>query len=114
MEVKGPTYRVWYDDASKTVHFEGSLRLNGVAEYAPIVELLDSLLASTTDEIRWDLTELEFLNSSGINVLYRHIIEARKKGGVDFKVRGTTEKPWQKKSLPNMKKFLPTLVLDLV
>ena len=77
-DIKGPGYRVWFDAPARTVHFEGVLRLS-TSEYKPIEDLLDRvLLAHPSLGLR--MTELQFLNSSGINMLYKFAIAARKKG----------------------------------
>ena len=44
-EIKGQGYRVWYDPSSRTVHFEGVLRLS-TSEYKPIEELLEKVRAA--------------------------------------------------------------------
>jgi hypothetical protein len=113
MDIKTSDYRVWYDDASRTIFFEGSLRLSGVDDYTPIADLLNQSLAASKNDLVWDLRELEFLNSSGINVLYKFLIMARKDGNVMMTVKGSNGIPWQQKSMPNMKKFLPSLTLML-
>jgi hypothetical protein len=105
MEIKGGNYRVWYDPAEITVYLEGILRLGGTTEYAPIEELLDKVLASNPQTITLDVRALNFLNSSGINVLYKFAIATRKKGELQLIVRGSKSIPWQGKSLPNLKKF---------
>jgi hypothetical protein len=59
------------------------------------------------------LRELAFLNSSGINTLYKFAIALRKRGGVKLTVLASSEISWQGKSLPNVKKFLPTAELAI-
>jgi hypothetical protein len=105
MEIKGGNYRVWYDPSEVVVYLEGILRLGGTTEYAPIEELLDKVLATNPPTITLDVRALNFLNSSGINVLYKFAIATRKKGELQLIVRGSKSIPWQGKSLPNLKKF---------
>lgn len=105
MEIKGGNYRVWYDPDDITVHLEGILRLSGAQEYAPIEELLEKVLNTNPKTITLDVRALNFLNSSGINVLYKFAIATRKRGELQLVVRGSKTIPWQGKSLPNLKKF---------
>jgi len=105
MEIKGGNYRVWYDPTEVTVFFEGILRLSGTQEYQPIEELLEKVLLTNPKIVTLDLRGLNFLNSSGINVLYKFAIATRKKGELQLVVRGSKNIPWQGKSLPNLKKF---------
>ncbi len=105
MEIKGENYRVWYDPSEVKVHFEGILRLSGAQEYQPIEDLLHKVLATDPKTVTLDVRALSFLNSSGINVLYKFAIAARKKGDLQLVVHGSKAVPWQGKSLPNLKKF---------
>ncbi|MBK7826022.1 hypothetical protein [Nannocystis sp.] len=111
-EIKGPGYRVLYDANSATVHFEGSLRL-GTAEYEPIAALLNSVLEQRPQAITLRMTDLVFLNSSGINTLYKFAIAIRKLGGLAVHVQASSTISWQSKSLPNLRKFLPTITLTM-
>ena len=114
MEIKGINYRVWYDPAEVIIYFEGILRLGGPQEYQPIEDLMDKVLLTEPRRITLDVRALNFLNSSGINVLYKFAIATRKKGDLQLVVRGSKSIPWQGKSLPNLKKFNSNFELILM
>ena len=109
MEINTNEYQVWTE--ASTVFFEGTMRLGGTESYAPISDLLNQALAENPTALTLDLTGLEFLNSSGINLLAKFTIAVRKQGGVAFTVKGTPRIPWQGKSLPNLKKLYSDLEL---
>jgi hypothetical protein len=109
MEIKTNEYQVWIED--ETVYFEGTMRLSGTEGYAEINDLLNSTLANNPRQLVLDLTGLEFLNSSGINLLAKFTIAVRKLSGVALAVHGSSRIPWQGKSLPNLKKLYPELQL---
>ncbi|MGK7879797.1 MAG: hypothetical protein AB4060_06805 [Crocosphaera sp.] len=113
MEVKGENYSVTYDNETITVNFQGSLRLGGMEEYAPIVKLLNQVVDMEPEIITLDLKTLKFLNSSGISMLSKFVINIRKKKSSAIAVKGSNAIPWQGKSLKNLQRLMPTLTLEL-
>jgi len=111
-EIKGPGYRVWFDAETSTVHLEGSLRL-GTHEYEPIAALLNSVVERHPPAITLRMTDLVFLNSSGINTLYKFTIAIRKLGDIAVHVQASSTISWQSKSLPNLRKFLPGITITM-
>lgn len=103
MEIKTADYTVWTEGA--TIHYEGTLRLSGTDAYQPILDVMQGVLAEKPQKLVLDLTQLEFLNSSGINLLAKFTIELRKQPDVGMQVLGSTRIPWQSKSLPNLQKL---------
>jgi hypothetical protein len=113
MEIKGESYTVTYDPDTTTIICEGSFRLRGTEEYAPIVKMLDDVADEQPSTITLNLRELQFLNSSGINTLSKFVIKLRKQKTTSLIIQGSHEYPWQAKSLKNLKRLLPTLELEL-
>lgn len=112
MEIKTNEYRVWTEGS--TIHYEGTMRLSGTEAYAPVLALMQQVLADKPGKVVLDLTELEFLNSSGINLLAKFTIDVRKTPEVGMQVLGSTKIPWQSKSLPNLQKLHKAVELTIV
>ena len=113
MDIKSENYSVIYDEASHNITFCGSLRLNGSAEYASISKLLNNVIQQEPEKIILDLKELKFLNSSGISVLSRFVINVRKRQNIQMIVIGAKQNPWQGKSLKNLQRLMPSLQLKM-
>lgn len=111
MEIRDENFRIWAE--RDAIFFDGVLRLAGPEAYAPIYSLAVAALHERHERLVLDLTGLEFLNSSGINLLAKLTIEARKQPDVRLVIKGTAQYPWQSKSLPNLKKLYPALDLQL-
>jgi hypothetical protein len=112
MEIKTKDYHVNYDSETTTLLCKGSLRLSGKEEYAPIEQIFDQVVELEPPLLKFNLKELEFLNSSGINVLSKFIIRIRQKKNVSMIVQGSQLIPWQGKSLKNLRRLMPTLQLE--
>ena len=126
VEIKTDDYTISHKIETLTVVCKGSLRLSGKDDYDPIIKLLENVVdtVKVDDEesnlpqeapiITLDLRELEFLNSSGINILSKFVIKVRQKGKIAIMVRGSKNIPWQGKSLKNLERLMPSLQLELV
>lgn len=114
MEIKTKDYSVWYDPVAKKINCQGSLRLIGMEEYAPIVQLLDEVISQEIPIITLNLQELQFLNSSGINLISKFVLKVRQKGNIQLAIQGSKNIPWQGKSLKNLQRLMPSLQLNLV
>lgn len=110
--IEGENYAVNLDPTAATLNMSGTLRLNGMDEYAPVSKLLSELL-TLPGSPTLDLTKLGFLNSSGIAVLSKFVIEARTKGIAGLRIVGAQSVPWQTKSLRNLQRLMPALQLDI-
>lgn len=109
-ELEGEGFRVHYFEDVGRVELNGVMRLGGIGEYAPVTEILNKALDENPS---WelDLSQLRFLNSSGIATLSKFIIRVRAAGDRSLKLIGSEQVPWQMKSLQNLKRLMPTLEL---
>lgn len=108
--LSGENYKVTLNEEDNTVILDGTLRLRGLDEYQEISIMLDSCLGRSNTTIV-DLTKLDFLNSSGIAMLSRFVINARKNENTQLTILGSESIPWQGKSLKNLKRLMPSLSL---
>ncbi len=111
MEVKTNDYRVWYDPETATVNFQGLIRESQIADYKPLEELLEGVIAQKPPVIAMNLQELEFLNSSGMTILSRFVIGVRNKKIIQLVVCASKKIAWQNKSLVNWQRLMPGMTL---
>lgn len=112
MEIQAKDHRIWYDPLTQTVFCQGSFRLAGMDEYMPIARFLEEVLQQQPPLLTLNLQALNFLNSSGINVLSKFVIKVRQLGTVKLAVQGSNDIPWQSKSLKNLQRLMPDLHLE--
>ena len=114
MNIKTENYSLSYDKAPRNIICEGSLRLNGVEEYSPIIDFLNHVVEQEPSEVILNLQKLNFLNSSGISTLSKFVINVRKKKNIQMIVIGSQDIPWQSKSLKNLQRLMPSLKLEII
>ncbi len=112
-EIKTKDYTICYDPTTTTVSYYGSLRLIGIEEYGSIVQLLDNLADQKPPAITLNFRELEFLNSSGINIISKFVIKVRQEETIQLIIQGSQSIAWQGKSLRNLQRLMPSLRLEL-
>lgn len=103
-------YSVDFDEANNDISLNGTLRLRGLEEYSEISLFLEQC-AQSDKACNVNVTALEFLNSSGIAMLSKFIINARKNGKQNVSMVGSKDIPWQSKSLHNLVRLMPDLKL---
>lgn len=113
MNISHDNYQVEFNKDQAAIVCRGSFRLHG-DEYAPVFDLLIAAADHKPEHLKLDLTELQFLNSSGINTLSKFILHVRKLGASKVLVLGTSKYPWQEKSLKNLTRLLPSLEIEIV
>ena len=137
IEIVGHDYRISYEPSSHCVTFRGVLRLYGTdgyvslsefhrrhptsnpqktsdskGGYSSIMKLLEDVIEQSPDTIVLDLRELQFLNSSGINVLSKFIIMIRNDKSIALTIQGNRKLSWQATVLNNLKALMPALNLQ--
>jgi hypothetical protein len=112
--IQGDGHSIEYNENTQTIVFAGSMRLRTSADYAPVLSLLEHAYSNTdADTLILDFRQLEFLNSSGINTISRFVITARKSGGANLSVLGNPDIYWQQKSLVNLQRLWPNVLVKI-
>ena len=111
--IKTEDYEITYEPESQTITCKGSFWMSNTEEYAPLAQILNGATAQQPPMLTLDLRHLDFLNSSGINVISKFVIGVRQKGNIELVVLGSKEIPWQNKSLFNLTRLLPTIKLEV-
>ena len=113
MEIKTTDYCIRYDEDSSTIFFSGFLRLEGVDAYKEILDLCISVF-DRQREVSINLTDLQFLNSSGISMFSMFVLKIRDLGDSKLTLYGSEKILWQTKSLKNLKRLMPSMILEFI
>jgi hypothetical protein len=99
-------------DHSK-ISFGGTLRLQGRQEYEKILKMLQEAAEKSGGPLEIDMSELKFLNSSGISTFSLFLIEMRRIGK-KISITGSKSIAWQSKSLVNFRRLYDQVTINLV
>jgi len=113
-EIATKDFSVWYDIETATIFCKGALRLKDSQDYRPIFNLFEAVMAQNPPLLQLNLLQLDFLNSSGINMLLKLVIRVRQKENLQMAIVGSKRIPWQIKSLRNLQRLMPNLQLEFV
>jgi len=111
--ILGEGYEALYQSDGNIIVLKGTLRLNGIKEYLGIANMLTNA-SDTAQGLVLDLRELQFLNSSGIATISKFVLHARDKEDFNLKILANKTISWQSKSLVNLHRLMPSLVLEIV
>ncbi|MGH7617524.1 MAG: STAS domain-containing protein [Gemmatimonadaceae bacterium] len=104
-------YSVECPDGSDVAVMRGVMRLASPAAYeavfAPVQRRLSTGQASTID-----LTDVSFMNSSGIRALATLVLLANDTGAA-LTIVASGKIPWQKKTVASFRLISPALIVDL-
>lgn len=114
LKIEGEIYKIWYLDNDTTIYFQGSLRLWDPQEYSRIKQYMLDIYELDIEALSINLTELDFLNSSGISMLCKFVFETKKLNRIPITIIGRNDILWQKKSLHNLKKLWDRIDLKLI
>lgn len=113
-QIKNDEFAVEYDSEAHSVAFQGTIRLQTSDDYAPVTALLQRAHeAAAGGQMTLDFRHLQFLNSSGISMISKFVIGARKQDRSTLLVLGNREIYWQQKSLGNLQKLWPKVQIEI-
>lgn len=103
MQLNDENFSIVFDNNSNTIFFKGSLRLESMNEYRKIEKFMLEVHDLKLENLNLDFTDVDFLNSSGIAMLCKFIIDIKKMDKMPVKFLGNEDILWQKKSFANLK-----------
>jgi len=116
MEIKTDKYSIIYDPTTATVTCTGSLLLNGIKEYEPILQIFNAAAEQQQpNQLMVDMRGLKFLNSSGINMMTKFVINVSDIKMLTLALTVICDKKiaWQEKLSKNLRRLMPTLKVRL-
>lgn len=114
LEIKADSYSISYDQDTKTITCQGSLRLPELEDYEPIIRFFDEIVQTTPPTLKLNLEGLKFLNSTGIAMLSDFVLNVRQQKQIQLLIVGSSQISWQNRSLRNLQKLMPSMKLEYI
>lgn len=110
MEIKNLKYSIEYDNQTETIYLNGKLRfIQTDSEFYEIADLFRRIIEEEPPQVIVNLERLEFLNSLGISMISKFVIKIRNKKSIHVIVKASNTISWQRKSLVNLQRIMPSL-----
>ena len=111
MKAESEDFAIEHRDAEQRAVLSGVMRLASPAAYEEALrEVRDGLEHTKTYVV--DISKVTFMNSAGITALSRLVLVARK-DNKDLTFVGSEAVPWQRKTIPSLKKLYSNLKVQL-
>ncbi|MFT5171579.1 MAG: hypothetical protein ACI9BD_001356 [Candidatus Marinamargulisbacteria bacterium] len=104
-------YQIECIEEGKAV-LKGTMRLPSPTSYEQPFEPIKAGIEIQKDEYTIDITDLNYLNSSGLTAFARLFILARSKK-IPLKIVGRASVPWQKTSIRSLQKLWDEISIEL-
>ena len=138
VEIAGSNYHVTYEPETQIISIRGVLRLYGTdgyialnddmrnrsipttpsasqpvasGGYSSIMKLLTDVVYQHPADLTLDVHELQFVNSSAINILSKFVMLVAEEQQTHLRVVGNQKLYWQPQVLNNLKTLLPSLTI---
>jgi len=111
MTTENGDYTISFPDQTSAI-LEGTLRLPSPSAYNDVFGAITQAIEKSSTNYTVDISNVTFLNSSGITALARLIILARGKN-LPLVLRGKQSVPWQEKSISSLQKLWKSVTIEL-
>ena len=138
VEIAGSNYHVTYEPETQIISIRGVLRLYGTdgyialnddarnrsaaptpsasqpvasGGYSSIMKLLMDVVYQHPADLTLDVQELQFVNSSAINILSKFVMLVAEEQQTHLRVLGNQKLYWQPQVLNNLKTLLPSATI---
>jgi len=114
LKIEDDNFKIWYESEQHIIYFEGILRLWDPSEYSEIRKFMHDIHDLGMEVITLDISNLEFLNSSGISMFCKFVFDIKKINKTSILFVGREQILWQQKSLNNIKKLWEKIDIQFV